>query len=57
MPKKKQQTQVSLDQVVAHKWGNIKEYMDKVEVISETKAVQEGSTFLTDLGIHICTVH
>ena len=56
MPKNKHNKRVAVDVADTSNWGDVKDYVDKVDCIPESKAVREGSAFMNGLGIHTCTV-
>ena len=45
----------SQGQIVAKNWGDIQGYCS-LDLIPESKAVRQGSAFLSELGITTCTV-
>ena len=57
MSKIKRNTRVSRGQIVAKQWGDLKDFVEFVDVIRDEKAVRPGSAFLTDLCIKTISVN
>ena len=56
MSKIQRLSQVSQGKIPARHWGNVRDYTDVLEILSDCDAVREGSSFMEELGLKACMV-